>query len=70
LLAGGTVSKDVWAVFEPASVGTIFLPKSAAFRNRFQIALLRVLQAREIERGGGNTSIPINVRVLAAAHAT
>jgi len=33
-----------------------------------QIALLRVLQEREIERVGGNNSIPVDVRVLAATH--
>jgi formate hydrogenlyase transcriptional activator len=33
-----------------------------------QIALLRVLQEREIERVGGKNSIPVDVRVLAATH--
>ncbi len=33
-----------------------------------QIALLRVLQEREIERLGGNRPIPVDVRVLAATH--
>src|SRR5206468_13086839 len=33
-----------------------------------QIALLRVLQEREIERVGGNNTIPVDVRVLAATH--
>jgi formate hydrogenlyase transcriptional activator len=33
-----------------------------------QIALLRVLQEREIERIGSNRPIPVDVRVLAATH--
>jgi formate hydrogenlyase transcriptional activator len=33
-----------------------------------QIALLRVLQEREIQRVGGNTAISVDVRVLAATH--
>jgi formate hydrogenlyase transcriptional activator len=33
-----------------------------------QVALLRVLQEREIERVGGNRPIPVDVRVLAATY--
>jgi formate hydrogenlyase transcriptional activator len=38
------------------------------FPAEIQIALLRVLQEREIERVGGNKPISIDVRVLAATH--
>jgi len=37
-------------------------------RFELDIALLRVLQEREIQRVGGNTAISVDVRVLAATH--
>jgi formate hydrogenlyase transcriptional activator len=54
--------------FETANGGTIFLDEIGDLPGDIQIALLRVLQEREIERIGGNNSIPVDVRVLAATH--
>src|SRR6202521_4219928 len=54
--------------FETANGGTIFLDEVGDLPGEIQIALLRVLQEREIERIGGNNSIPVDVRVLAATH--
>ena len=54
--------------FESANGGTIFLDEIGDLPAEIQIALLRVLQEREIERIGGNNSIPVDVRVLAATH--
>jgi formate hydrogenlyase transcriptional activator len=54
--------------FEAANGGTIFLDEIGDLPPEIQIALLRVLQEREIERIGGNKPIPVDVRVLAATH--
>jgi PAS domain S-box-containing protein len=54
--------------FEAANGGTIFLDEVGDLPQEVQIALLRVLQEREIERVGCNKPIPIDVRVLSATH--
>jgi formate hydrogenlyase transcriptional activator len=54
--------------FESANGGTVFLDEVGDLPPEIQIALLRVLQEREIERVGGNKPIPVDVRVLAATH--
>src|SRR5580698_6197757 len=54
--------------FESANGGTIFLDEVGDLPAEIQIALLRVLQEREIERIGANKPIPVDVRVLAATH--
>src|SRR6266852_3334569 len=54
--------------FESANGGTLFLDEVGDLPPEIQIALLRVLQEREIERVGSNKAIPVDVRVLSATH--
>jgi len=54
--------------FESANGGTIFLDEIGELPAETQIALLRVLQERELERVGGSQSVPVDVRVLAASN--
>jgi formate hydrogenlyase transcriptional activator len=54
--------------FESANGGTIFLDEVGDLPPEIQIALLRVLQEREIERVGNSRPIPVDVRVVAATH--
>jgi formate hydrogenlyase transcriptional activator len=54
--------------FESANGGTIFLDEIGELPAETQIALLRVLQEREIERVGGSQPISVDVRVVAATN--
>jgi formate hydrogenlyase transcriptional activator len=54
--------------FDAANGGTIFLDEVGDLPPDVQIALLRVLQEREIERAGSDKPIPVDVRVMAATH--
>jgi PAS domain S-box-containing protein len=54
--------------FELADGGTIFLDEIGELPLETQVALLRVLQERAIERVGGSQSISVDVRVLAASN--
>ena len=54
--------------FELAQRGTIFLDEIGELPLDTQVLLLRVLQERIIERVGGNESVAVDVRVIAATH--
>jgi len=54
--------------FEQADNGTIFLDEIGELPLELQGKLLRVLQEKEIERIGGQTTKKINVRVIAATN--
>ena len=54
--------------FERSSGGTIFLDEIGELPLQAQTRLLRVLQNREIERVGGNKTIPVDIRVIVATH--
>lgn len=54
-------------LFELADGGSIFLDDIDDFPYQLQSKLLRVLESRELMRIGGQTSIPINVRLITAS---
>ena len=54
--------------FELANNGTIFLDEIGDLPPAVQTKLLRVLQERVFERIGGNTSIKVNIRIIAATN--
>lgn len=60
--------KDRMGRFELAHGGTIFLDEIGEVSEGFQVKLLRVVQEGEIERVGGNRTIKVDVRVVAATH--
>ncbi|MCK9915711.1 nif-specific transcriptional activator NifA [Microbacteriaceae bacterium K1510] len=54
--------------FELADKGTLFLDEIGEISASFQAKLLRVLQEQEFERVGGNHTIKVNVRIVAATN--
>ena len=54
--------------FEQANGGTLFLDEIGDMPLELQAKLLRVLQEKEITRTGGSTTIPVDVRIVAATN--
>jgi len=54
--------------FELANQGTIFLDEIGEMEKSMQVKLLRVLQKKEFERVGGEVTIKVNVRIIAATN--
>ena len=54
--------------FELAEDGTVFLDEIGELSGNLQAKLLRVLQEKEVERVGGNRTIPVRARILAATN--
>lgn len=60
---GGSAGK-----FELASGGTLFLDEIGDMPLEQQVVLLRVLQEKKVTRVGGNSVIPLDVRVICATN--
>ena len=54
--------------FEQAHGGTLFLDEIGEIDSQTQVKLLRALSERTIERVGSNTSIQVDVRIIAATN--
>ena len=54
--------------FEQAQGGSIFLDEIGELPPQAQVRLLRVLQDKEIERVGGNRTISLDIRIIAATN--
>jgi len=60
--------RDKKGKFEIAREGTIFLDEISELSFNLQAKLLRVLQEREFEKVGGEYTLPMNARILAASN--
>lgn len=63
---GAVRTRPGW--FEQADRGTLFLDEIGDMPLSLQAKLLRVLQEREVQRLGGDRTIPVDVRVIAATN--
>src|SRR4051795_12201897 len=63
----GAASRHI-GKFEQANHGTLFLDEIGDMPLMMQAKLLRVLEERQVERVGGDRTIPVDVRVVVATH--
>ncbi|MFQ5431557.1 MAG: sigma-54-dependent transcriptional regulator [Nitrospinota bacterium] len=63
----GAIAKKI-GKFELADKGTILLDEITEMDNGLQAKLLRVLQEKELDRVGGGSPVPIDVRVIATTN--
>ena len=63
----GAVARKIGKI-EAANGGTLFLDEIGDMPLALQAKILRFLQERTIERVGGHTAIPVEVRVVSATH--
>jgi transcriptional regulator with GAF, ATPase, and Fis domain len=59
---------DAVGVFEQAKEGTLLLDEVGELSAAAQVALLRVLESKEVRRVGGKSTLHLDVRVIAATH--
>jgi len=60
--------RDKKGVFELANGGTLFLDEIGEMSPTMQVKLLRAIQERQIVRVGGETQIPVTIRLVCATH--
>jgi DNA-binding NtrC family response regulator len=60
--------RDKKGKFELAGEGTIFLDEISEITPNLQVKLLRVIQEKEFERVGGETTLPMRARIVAATN--
>lgn len=63
----GAVSDKIGR-FQACHEGTIFLDEIGEISPKMQLKLLRVLQDKELERVGDNTTVKVDVRIIAATN--
>ena len=64
----GAASTGQIGKFEAANRGTLFIDEIESLSMSVQPKLLRVLQEKEIQRIGSNTTIPVDVRIICATN--
>ena len=60
--------RDKKGLFEQAEGGTLFLDEIGDMPPAMQVRLLRAIQERQVVRIGGETAIPVNIKLVCATH--